>query len=70
MKHGSNDMASTLKAKLEAEAAATKKGSATGRLMVYLDPGLYEQFRLFCAERGLTMTRAATIAIETLMENA
>lgn len=52
-----------------AEAAGGKR-ETTGRLMVYMPPTLYAEYRQWCAHRGLSMNRATLVAIQTMMEHS
>lgn len=53
-----------------AEAAAELKAPAkTGRLMLYLEPDLHREFKAFSARLGVSMNRAAIIAIQAMMDH-
>jgi len=55
----------TLRAKLDeaARSAPEKK-----RVMLYLDPDVYEALKAFAGERDLSMNVAATLAVEAMLE--
>jgi len=55
----------TLRAKLDdaAQAAPEKK-----RVMLYLEPDVYEALKAFAGERRLSMNVAATLAVEAMLE--
>ena len=68
MKDPTGDFGTAMEQRLR-EATAEEKKSRTGRVMLYLDPELHDRFKRFCQQRGLSMNRAATIAIETMVEH-
>ena len=55
----------TLRAKLDeaAQAAPERK-----RVMLYLDPDVYEALKTFAGKRRLSMNVAATLAVEAMLE--
>ncbi len=55
----------TLRAKLDeaAQAAPERK-----RVMLYLDPDVYEALKTFASKRRLSMNVAATLAVEAMLE--
>ena len=55
----------TLRAKLDqaAQAAPERK-----RVMLYLDPDVYEALKAFASNRRLSMNVAATLAVEAMLE--
>ena len=55
----------TLKAKLK---EAAKSQPERKRVMLYLDPDVYEGLKAFAAERRLSMNVAATLAVEAMLE--
>jgi len=52
-----------------AEAAGGQR-ETSGRLMVYMPPSVYGDFKRWCAARGLSMNKAALVAIETMMKHS
>ena len=67
MNDSPKDFGAEIERRLNAAASDTKGRS--GRVMLYLEPELHAQFKAFCRQRGLSMNRAATIAIETMIEH-
>ena len=55
----------TLRAKLDEAAKATPEKK---RVMLYLDPDVYEALKSFAGERRLSMNVAATLAVEAMLE--
>ncbi len=55
----------TLKVKLEEAAKAQPERK---RVMLYLDPDVYETLKAFAAKRGLSMNVAVTLAVEAMLE--
>ena len=55
----------TLRAKLDqaAQSAPERK-----RVMLYLDPDVYEALKAFASKRRLSMNVAATLAVEAMLE--
>jgi len=55
----------TLRAKLNEAAQATPERK---RVMLYLDPDVYEALKAFATKRRLSMNVAATLAVEAMLE--
>ncbi len=55
----------TLRAKLDEAARAAPERK---RVMLYLDPHVYEALKAFAAKRRLSMNVAATLAVEAMLE--
>lgn len=55
----------TLRAKLD---EAAKAAPERKRVMLYLDPGVYEALKAFAGKRRLSMNVAATLAVEAMLE--
>lgn len=49
--------------------AASGEDTEKKRLMLYLDPALYNRIKTFCEERRLSMNKAVTIAMETMLDH-
>ena len=56
----------TLKAKLD---EAAKVQPERKRVMLYLDPEIYDALKAFAAKRRLSMNVAATLAVEAMLES-
>ena len=55
----------TLRAKLK---EAAKEPPERKRVMLYLDPEVYEALKAFATNRRLSMNVAATLAVEAMLE--
>ena len=55
----------TLRAKLDEAARAAPERK---RVMLYLDPDVYEALKAFAGKRRLSMNVAATLAVEAMLE--
>jgi hypothetical protein len=56
----------TLRAKLDEAAKAVPEKK---RVMLYLDPDVYEGLKAFAAKHRLSMNVAATLAVEAMIES-
>jgi len=56
----------TLRAKLDEAAQAVPERK---RVMLYLDPDVYEALKAFASKRRLSMNVAATLAVEAMLES-
>ena len=65
---GTNSNESKLESRLTEAAAQERTRGRSGRVMLYLGPDLHQRFKAFCEGRGVSMNKAATLAIEAMME--
>ena len=49
--------------------AARGEDTEKKRLMLYLDPALYDRVKAFCEARKLSMNKASIIALETMLDH-